>query len=264
MSDERQNTGRGRGLFMLTEERHAAILRLLETKKAVTVVELTHLLDTSESTIRRDLVSLDRIGKLNKVHGGATAIADSYGAEEAEVELKYTLNMKEKRKIASRAAQLVSKNDFVYFDAGTTTEMVADYLSNHNAVYVTNGIVLARKLAKAGFQVYILPGKVKARTEAVIGAEAMEGLKKYHFTIGFFGTNGVSLKEGYSTPDIEEAMVKREALSRCRRGYILTDPTKVGKVSSVSFGKLSDASIITTCLSDKQFKSHTNVVEVEG
>ena len=91
-------------MFMLTEERHAAILRLLETKKAVTVVELTHLLDTSESTIRRDLVSLDRIGKLNKVHGGATAISDNYGAEEAEVELKYTLNMEEKRKIASRAA----------------------------------------------------------------------------------------------------------------------------------------------------------------
>lgn len=248
---------------MLTEERHAAILRLLETKKAVTVTELTQLLATSESTIRRDLATLDQNGKLNKVHGGATAIADNFGAEEAEVELKYTLHVEEKRKIASRAAQLVCKNDFVYLDAGTTTELVADYLDNHNAVYVTNGIVLARKLAKAGFSVYVLPGKIKARTEAVIGAEAIEGLKKYHFTIGFFGTNGFSRKEGYSTPDIEEAMVKREALSRCRRGYVLTDPSKAGKVSSVSFGKLSDATIITTALADTQYQSQTNVVEVE-
>ncbi len=248
---------------MLTEERHAAILRLLETKKALTVTELTQLLATSESTIRRDLATLDQNGKLNKVHGGATAIADNFGAEEAEVELKYTLHVVEKRKIASRAAQLVCKNDFVYLDAGTTTELVADYLDNHNAVYVTNGIVLARKLAKAGFSVYVLPGKIKARTEAVIGAEAIEGLKKYHFTIGFFGTNGFSRKEGYSTPDIEEAMVKREALSRCRRGYVLTDPSKAGKVSSVSFGKLSDATIITTALADTQYQSQTNVVEVE-
>ena len=49
---------------MLTEERYAAILRLLEERKAVTVVELTELLHTSESTIRRDLTSLHKSGRL--------------------------------------------------------------------------------------------------------------------------------------------------------------------------------------------------------
>ena len=54
---------------MLSEERHSAILELLENKKAVTVSELTQILSTSESTIRRDLNTLDHLGKLNKVHG---------------------------------------------------------------------------------------------------------------------------------------------------------------------------------------------------
>ena len=63
---------------MLSEERHSAILELLENKKAVTVSELTQILSTSESTIRRDLNTLDHLGKLNKVHGGATAIDKTY------------------------------------------------------------------------------------------------------------------------------------------------------------------------------------------
>ncbi|MFW5647048.1 MAG: DeoR family transcriptional regulator, partial [Acetivibrio ethanolgignens] len=59
---------------MLMEQRFHEILRAIEEKQTVTVQELTELLNTSESTIRRDLSILDKEGKLNKVHGGATAI----------------------------------------------------------------------------------------------------------------------------------------------------------------------------------------------
>ena len=59
---------------MLTEERYAAILRILAEKKAVTVQELTRALDASESTVRRDLTALHKSGRLYKVYGGATAV----------------------------------------------------------------------------------------------------------------------------------------------------------------------------------------------
>ena len=70
---------------MLTEERHQIILQLLQEKKAVTVVELTKVLGISESTIRRDLHSLAQMGKLNKVHGGATAITVERTTEDENV-----------------------------------------------------------------------------------------------------------------------------------------------------------------------------------
>ena len=56
---------------MLTEERFKLILDILKEKKSVTVNELVEELHISESTVRRDLTSLDKMGKLNKVHGGA-------------------------------------------------------------------------------------------------------------------------------------------------------------------------------------------------
>ena len=56
---------------MLAEERFSLIMEQLNRKRTVTVQELCEALNTSESTIRRDLTELDRLGKLNKVHGGA-------------------------------------------------------------------------------------------------------------------------------------------------------------------------------------------------
>ena len=70
---------------MLTQDRYRAILDLLEEKNSVTVSELTKLLDSSESTIRRDLSALDEMGKLTKVFGGATSITRNEGVFEDAV-----------------------------------------------------------------------------------------------------------------------------------------------------------------------------------
>ena len=185
---------------MLAQERFERILEILREKQSVTVVELTEKLNTSESTIRRDLTELNRQGLLIKVHGGATAIKSVLSREE-EVITKSKKHQEEKRKIAKYAASLINKEDIVYLDAGTTTEMMLDYLREYDVIYVTNGITHARKLMNAGFKVHLIGGEIKAVTEALVGEEALEQLDKYNFTKGFFGTNGIDLKRGFTTPD---------------------------------------------------------------
>ena len=128
---------------MLAQERFERILEILREKQSVTVVELTEKLNTSESTIRRDLTELNRQGLLIKVHGGATAIKSVLSREE-EVITKSKKHQEEKRKIAKYAASLINKEDIVYLDAGTTTEMMLDYLREYDVIYVTNGITHAR------------------------------------------------------------------------------------------------------------------------
>lgn len=246
---------------MLTEERHAAILKMLDKKKAVSVVELTELLHTSESTIRRDLTVLHRMGRLYKVHGGATAISGIFKVTEDETAVKHSLHVEDKHSIAQYAASLVKKNDFVYLDAGTTTELMIDYLTEQNAVYVTNGIVHARKLAQKGMKTHVIAGTIKAVTEAIIGTEAVHSLQRFRFSVGFFGTNGVSLQAGYTTPDIDEARVKTEAMLHSNRCFVLADASKFNQLFSVTFAELSSAEIITTALSEKQFSTRTKVIE---
>jgi DeoR family fructose operon transcriptional repressor len=250
---------------MLTEERQRLILNKLEQESVVYVNDLVTYLNTSESTIRRDLNTLDENGLLNKVHGGATSInMKPIKTTEEKVQHRQTLNINEKIKIAKYAASLIKPNDMVYLDAGTTTAQIIDFINEKEAIFVTNGIVHAKKLIEKGFKTYILGGELKLITEAIIGAEAINSLRKYNFTKGFFGANGVHKERGYTTPDIGEAMVKEEALKRSKEAYVICDKSKFDEISSITFGNINSATIITTVLEDKTYKEVTKIMEVNN
>lgn len=246
---------------MLTQDRHNAILKLLKEQSSVTLTELIRLLNTSESTIRRDLTTLDKEGKLRKVYGGATSI-DFYTANEQDLSIKHDLQITEKNLIAKKAASLIKANDLIYIDAGTTTEMMIEHLAEKNATYVTNGIVHAQKLTDKGFTVYVVAGQLKKSTGAIIGVNTIESLKNYNFTQGFFGTNGISQQAGFSTPDTIEACVKKTAIKHCQQAYVLADSTKFDQITPISFADLGDAIIITDVLKDKKYLDFTNIMEV--
>lgn len=248
---------------MLTQERHDRILDLLKIQNSVTVLELTELLDASESTIRRDLVSLDRMGKLKKVHGGATAIHETGSIIEPDYTTKSVLNTEEKAAIGRAAAGFIQNTDFVFIDAGTTTAAMIDYIpENIKATFVTNGIVHAKKLIQRGLKAYILGGKIKHATEAVVGGESVNNMKRYNFTKAFIGTNGIDLTAGFTTPDMEEALIKREAVQRAFITYILADKSKFEKTSAVTFADLNRCCIVTDELKNNEFREHTVIKEV--
>jgi len=202
---------------MLTEERFAKILSILEHMGSVTVQQLMTELDASESTVRRDLNTLDANGQLVKVHGGAILKNTVYSTIDDEVVYRKEQNREAKDKIARYAAGLITAEDFVYIDAGTTTERMIDYIANRQAVFVTNAIGHAKKLAEHGCKVYILGGEFKAVTEAIVGEEAVFTLDKYNFTKGFWGANGVSLQRGFFHTGVKRGDGKAEIHGELQR-----------------------------------------------
>ena len=234
---------------MLTEERYKIILDIVNEKDIVTVGELVSLLDTSESTIRRDLNSLHKMGKVKKLRGGATKVLKTFQPIEKSTRAKKELNIEDKEKIGKYAAKIIEKGDFIYIDAGTTTELMIPYIKNKDAIFITNGINHAKKLIENNCRVYILGGELKITTEAIVGAEAINTLRKYNFTKCFLGTNGISIERGFTTPDVKEV-------------FILSDNSKFDVISSITFGEIQDGTIITTNLLDKNYKKHTKIMEV--
>lgn len=230
---------------MLSEQRHEIILKMLEEKRSVTVTELTEHLGISESTARRDITILDKAGKLVKVFGGAVLSDGAYQSVEPTVTQKVEINREEKKKIAEYAASLILPQDFVYLDAGTTTGYMLDFIGETGATFVTNAVAHAQRLAAKGAHVLLVGGTLKSSTEAVVGTMAALTLKDYHFSKGFFGANGVSKAAGFTTPDANEALVKRTALEQCQKAYILCDNSKFHIVSSVTFASFSAGTILT-------------------
>lgn len=231
---------------MLTEERQDEIVKIVNASGAISVQELVNFLDISESTARRDLLALDKQGRLKRVHGGATAVKDEkYEADMENLQDKYSFHMLEKRRIAQFAAANVKKNDFVYLDSGSTVEQMAEFLTDSEATFVTNSIPLAQKLGRNDVKVYILPGRVKGKTEAIIGSEMRDMLTRYHFTKGFFGANGVDIRTGCTTPDDEEAVCKRAAVGQCMQTYVLADGSKFGLSAHITFADIEQVTLIT-------------------
>ena len=235
---------------MLTEKRQKEILRFLDEKGSVTVQELTERLDASESTIRRDLAVLHQKGALVKVFGGAVQAESRINIREEKVALRKELNKEEKIRIAAYAATLVEPDDFVYLDAGTTTEYMIPFLTEKSAVFVTNAVSHALRLTENGFRVILIGGELKAATEAIVGNEAYVNLQKYNFTKGFFGT----------TPDINEAMIKECALKHTQKPYILCDSSKFLQTCPVSFGEFHSARIITDRYPEESMETEGHII----
>lgn len=247
---------------MLQNLRHEKILKELEMNRAVKVTELAKELDTSESTIRRDIAELDRIGKLKKVFGGAIPSESGMISMPTDVAERDAINIEEKERIAQYAATLIEDGDFVYIDAGTTTYRMIEYLENSNATYVTNGIVNAQMLVQKGFNVYMIGGMLRPMTEAAIGSSAVEALKKYNFTKCFMGSNGIDLNRGFSTPDIGEAAMKTAAIQKSCISFILADHTKFDRISSVTFASIDEAYIITDRVDDPRYLTEAKIKEI--
>ena len=92
---------------MLAEERFSKILSIIETEGSATMQELMTALDASESTVRRDLNTMDENGLLTKVHGGAVAKRPSISTHDENVMSRKALNAGEKADIAKYAASLI-------------------------------------------------------------------------------------------------------------------------------------------------------------
>lgn len=231
---------------MLTDERYQVILNLLEQQEIVKTQEIIDKTGSSESTIRRDLSTLENQGLCVRVHGGAKRESKPQNLQnELEMEIKSSLFIEDKKKIAQLAASLIVDGDVIFLDAGTTTYELIPLLKGKNVTVVTNGIPHANLLADLKVSTILLGGKIKMQTKATIGSECLQQLRQYRFSKSFLGMNGVDFLYGYTTPDIEEANIKRTAISHAAQAYVLADASKFKEVSFTKVADLDECEIIT-------------------
>lgn len=227
---------------MLKTERKQLILEELNQHHVVSLEKLVSLLETSESTVRRDLDELEAENKLRRVHGGAE-LPHSLQEEET-IQEKSVKNLQEKKLLAQKAASLIKEKDVIFIDAGTTTAFLIHELVNKNITVVTNSIHHAAQLVEKQIPTVMVGGNVKTATDASIGGVALNQINQLHFDRAFIGMNGVD--DGYyTTPDMEEGAVKRAILENAKQTYVLVDSSKIGQTCFAKVAPLKRAIVIT-------------------
>jgi DeoR family fructose operon transcriptional repressor len=249
---------------VLAHERQARIAALVGERGVATVSDLAAELGASESTIRRDLDRLAHDRRLVKVHGGAMALERAHLTRDLTLPDRYGLHAGEKDAICRLAATLVGPDDFVYLDAGSTVEALASLLAPTRAAFATNSVSTAFVLAAKGLRVIVLGGELVDATKALSGPDTTEAIARYNFTLGFWGTNGVTAEAGFTVQDRGEAAVKSAALARCARPYVLADASKLGKRSLITYAPLEAATLVTAGDVPAQWRGREGVVVADA
>ncbi|WP_194398154.1 DeoR/GlpR family DNA-binding transcription regulator [Microbacterium atlanticum] len=237
---------------MYATERHEQIELLLAAQGRVSVVDLAERFDVTTETVRRDLDHLESAGALRRVHGGAVG-RERASTREPSLAERERRHGSAKAAIGRRALDALGPHfsGSVFLDAGTTTGAVAAALAPRLATthieVVTHSLTLGHSLAGApGASLSLIGGRIRGLTAAAVGADTVRAIGSLRPDVAFIGTNGVSARFGLSTPDPDEAAVKRAIVRAAQRVVVVADADKLGAELLVGFAPLSDIDVLVT------------------
>lgn len=189
---------------------------------------------------------MEKAGKLKRTHGGAIP------ADKASFELnsarKKIVNSHEKQLIAAYCSSLIEDGDTIALDCGSTSLALAKYLTQKKGLTViTNDIHIAAYLEKdTSCNVIVIGGTLRHGFECTVGPIALSILKKLNVDKAFLGANAFSITRGFTTPDINQAEIKKALILSAVKKFVLCDSSKFGKTSFVKFASVDDIDHLIT------------------
>jgi len=231
----------------LPAERRRLILAELSNTGAVRVDELGRSFDVSEMTVRRDLDAMEAEGLLERTHGGAIALKPVTG--ERRYRDKDEENREAKEAIGRLAAEMVGENETVLVNSGSTTRYVIRYLAPRKDLrIITNNLAAVADLPDdTEAEILLLGGRFRTASGCVVGDWAVKQLENLSPSRAILGADGISLKEGLSSPIPEEAALTRLMIERTRGPVtVVADAAKIGKICGFRIVSLSEISELVT------------------
>ena len=222
---------------MLTNERQERILNILKKKHSATVKNLAAALFVSDATIRRDLSEMQKLGLIERSHGGAVILEE---ADEVSIFVRINENAKEKERAAFQALNVIPK-DFksVFLDSSSTVLALAQRMNLTDKTVMTNNLQTAQQLSKIKGINLLIPGGVIMRTGASItGSWTNALLSEFRFDLMLASCAALDTQFAYET-SIDQRDVKRTAFDRSTRRILIADHTKFPRSETYAFQALS-------------------------
>ncbi len=165
-----------------------------------------------------------------------------------------------KRAIGRRAAEMVVDGDSIGLDIGTTTLEIVSGLSNkHNLTIVTASLPIANAVVSqlalgVDVRLILAGGILRAGELSMIGPIAALTAQHLHVDKAFIAIGGLSLEDGLTEYNLEDAEVKRPLLHNAQRKIVVADGSKLGRTTFASIGPLS---LVDTVVTDQSAPPET-------
>ncbi|HHU09126.1 MAG TPA: DeoR/GlpR transcriptional regulator [Intrasporangiaceae bacterium] len=225
------------------QQRLQEIVRLLRSGVG-RVEDLAAAVRVSESTIRRDLASLEEDGQIARTYGGALP---SGVFHEARLRERMSIEMDAKASIGATAAAWVQDGSTVFVDAGSTCAQLVEHLRDRRELTVlTRGLEIAIALADSSVRVIVVGGEVSPASHGLTGAMTHFVLDRFSVDIAFLGCDAVHPHRGVGEPTIEEAATKEAAARSARRTVVLAHEAKLTTSGVPAWAPLPTGWILVT------------------
>lgn len=227
---------------MTNRARQRYIVEALKDGEELTVKELAERFQTSEISVRRDLVQLAEKGQVTRTHGGAMK------PDKAGFLQKDEKNLVAKAFIGELATEQVKNGDVIFMDCGSTVFQMCRHLVHlEKLTIITNSLPVVNELiGTPGFIINLVGGELDAPRMAVHGPTALEHIARYRANKTFVGVDGVSLTSGLTARSEKEASVTLAIANQADLTYLLCDSSKIEKDSYMKFAPLSLVNAIIT------------------
>ncbi len=240
-----QHNPTGHNGNLLPAERHLRIAELLREKFTIRVSELSELLGVSEMTIRRDLENLERQGLLERTHGGAV-----YRQERMTQERTFETRLKElpdiKNQMGRKAASLIEPHDTIFLHHGTTALAILRHLDPELPVRIyTNNVGAIEESKGKNVELILLGGEYRPDSHSLQGPLTMEMLQNLHPRKTFLVPDGISFRDGITTPSLTEAALERAMIQQTRgQVVVMATHTTFGRVADVAVSSIEQIDMI--------------------
>ncbi|WMY11800.1 DeoR/GlpR family DNA-binding transcription regulator [Paraburkholderia phenoliruptrix] len=225
------------------------ILERVEAAKLVKLSELSTEFGVSMPTIRKDIDELQKMGRVERVHGNVRLRRSQPEFNRRTYEAADVLPTSEQKAlIGKKAADLIESGDSMILDCGaTTTELAKNLVDRQNLRVVTNALNIAILLGQEPSNRVMLTGGIfKAETIAVSGEKASTFFEGMFVDKLFLAAGGVSMESGISYPDFIDIHVKRAMIDAAKTVYLLADSAKFGRRDFAAFGAMESVDYLIT------------------
>lgn len=224
-------------------ERISDIENYIYENKTVTLDQLCEKFSVSKNTIRRDLEELSLNGSIQKTYGGATIHQRKELVSYHERSIR---NLALKRKIAATASHFVSNGDIIFIDSGTTTSRMFDHIADKQLTILTNNLeFINQAIPYDNLDIITLSGQLNRKALSFAGDTAASVLSQYNISKAFMAAAGISV-QGATNSSRSEYVVKKTALERSQKIYLLVDSSKFNCISLMTYCTLDEVDVLIT------------------
>ena len=229
------------------------MLERIQRDGGVSVAELARSYAVSPITVHRDLEQLAREGLVERVHGGARALAQPEPVTARAIATAWSQRVEQaaaaKEAIAARAAELVAAGSTIFLDASSSALCLARRLMEdppNELTLVTSSPAIAYEMQAEPVHVIVTPGELDQHMKMIAGRWTVEFVSQLNFDLAFVSAAGITLEEGLTTSRRPLADVVNAARSNAKRTVALIDASKFGRASLLTIMRADDPDLIIT------------------